>query len=452
MLRRILFATMLIGYGPTVAAQQTDGIKHLNTIVQQAEKWLLQGKHQSAFELLKPNQTALFSHPDGAYIYGVLLLRLGKPEAAYTYLSTVVSMSPNNAGAKLDLALAAMQIGRYYEAQNLLDELITLNNIPPGVLALVNSYKRQVEKKLQLQVKSKRQLEFARGYDSNVNMGLVNAQVVLNTLSGARTLQVAEENRAMSDAYTDTIMSQHLVWANTTNKGQVSWPSRELLLQARLKEYEELPQYQQKSIYIGGGISLPQWHPGSRLYASLLWQDQQQQVTTASVQWMQKFALPELPNTWLLNLGHSRKRTRHSDSGHLSVDELELSTQGMGQLMSWQLSARAARQQALNTTTINQENRTLTLGAGFTLPVIDGVTPQFKVQWNKVLDNHAYNITLFGDKAKLTELVSLKFNLKYDLDNRTQLFSHIKWDNQSSNINLFDTKQWQMGVGIRAVF
>ena len=94
----------------------------------------------------------------------------------------------------------------------------------------------------------------------------------------------------------------------------------------------------------------------------------------------------------------------------------------------------------------------MAMGLNFTLPRYDSITPQLHIEWNQVSDLHAYNTTLFGDKRKTTALLSAKFNLKYDLDNRTQLFSHLKWDQQGSNINLFATEQWQMGVGIRAAF
>lgn len=452
-MRRLCCAVLLTWQAGLAAAQDgASNYDQLDMLVQQAEKWLLQGKHQTAFELLFPSQSALFSHPDGAYIYGVLLLRLNKPEAAYTYLSTVVAMSPNNAGAKLDLALAAIQIGRYYEAQDLLEQLLALTDVPPGVLALVHSYQRQVQTKLQLKAKTKRQVELSRGYNSNVNFGLLNDQVTLDTINGPQVLRVDGANLAAADSYTDTVLSQQTVWANGIHQGPLSWPSRELTMQARLTEYADLPAYQQKTAYLGGGISLPQWHAGSRLFASLLWQDQQQQHGTLSVQWMQKFWLPQSNRVWQLNLGHSRKRSRDSDAGNLALNQLELITQGNLDATHWQLFLRTTQQRAKHSAAQNQEHDAMAMGLNFTLPRYDSITPQLHIEWNQVTDLHAYNTTLFGDKRKTTALLSAKFNLKYDLDNRTQLFSHLKWDQQGSNINLFATEQWQMGVGIRAAF
>ena len=104
-----------------------------SSVIQHAEKLLASQQPEKAYQWLNQHQEQLNGSAKELYVYGLLALRLGHQQQAFITLEKVVKLAPNNLAAQLDLAIAAIQVGRLIQADRLLSSLAQRQGNPNAV-------------------------------------------------------------------------------------------------------------------------------------------------------------------------------------------------------------------------------------------------------------------------------------------------------------------------------
>lgn len=423
--------------------------------VQEAEKMLLQGRLQAAFNLLDEQKQRLQQHSKGWYMYGVLALRIGRYELAHQTLSRLVDQYPNHAGARLDLALAAVQLGYYPQAQQLLDELLTYTHIPPGVAVLITSYQRQIDAATRLQRRPSGRLTLESGFNSNINWGLPGEQVTLNTLNGPLVMNLGEANQARGDRYQQLALVLDNAWQTAATQHAI-WPRYQLQLSGQQRTYETLPSDNTQQWQAAFSHRLGDANSNTRL--SWQWdydvQDDNRQ-RTLGLQSTSRWQWPAAQtNIVALTLGVNRLQYASDVQHEYQQYRLQVDQEFFWHQKAWLLYAGANQQQALNT---------LESGA---IPAYDGrvvgvrvdvrndasVNASVGMEWRMDQDRQAYNSQIFGNKAKRTEQLRLQASVAYNMGNNWQLIGKANWLQQHSNIALFTIRQWDASVAAQVKF
>ena len=120
-----------------------------SSVIQHAEKLLASQQPEKAYQWLNQHQERLNGSAKELYVYGLLALRLGHQQQAFITLEKVVKLAPNNLAAQLDLAIAAIQVGRLIQADHLLSSLAQRQGIPNGVDLLIANYRMKIKHQLQ---------------------------------------------------------------------------------------------------------------------------------------------------------------------------------------------------------------------------------------------------------------------------------------------------------------
>lgn len=144
------------------------------------------GKPADAYALLEPLEFDRSGEVRFDYLLGIAALDSGKPDKATLAFERVLSVNPNFAGARLDMARAYYQLGDTSRAKTEF-EIVLKANPPDAARATIQKYLDAIES--QARAKDNRltgYLEGTVGHDSNVNtatsQGLVAVPALGNLL------------------------------------------------------------------------------------------------------------------------------------------------------------------------------------------------------------------------------------------------------------------------------
>jgi tetratricopeptide (TPR) repeat protein len=169
------------------------------TLKGQVDSLILAGDKDKALATLLANENQLSGQPDYDYALGVIALDLGQAGLAQSALERVVLMSPNHAGAWMDLAIASYQLGEFDRAQQIIDHLD--QNFNPA--ASLKTQLSQVRRKLSYRplIQGWRgSVAMLYGHDTNINSGLSNSNFYLTLGAGAPVLvEVADSQLPIAD-------------------------------------------------------------------------------------------------------------------------------------------------------------------------------------------------------------------------------------------------------------
>jgi hypothetical protein len=157
------------------------------------------GEKTRALDVLLANESQLSGQPDYDYALGVMALELGQAGLAQSALERVVLMSPNHAGAWMDLAIASFQLGELDRAQQIVDHLELNFNPASSLRQQLGQVKRKLSYRSLVQG-WRGSVSFLYGYDTNINSGLSNSNLYLTLGTGAPVLvEVADSQLPISD-------------------------------------------------------------------------------------------------------------------------------------------------------------------------------------------------------------------------------------------------------------
>jgi len=167
----ILFATVLFGFAASALAAD-------DTLLR-AKAMLDARNAQGAYELLAPLQSERAGEPDYDYLLGVAALDVGRNTEAVFALERVLAVQPDNAPARAQIARAYFNLKETDTAKREF-ETVKGQGVPPEVQATINRYLDAIDQIAGAEGFSARFfLEFAAGYDSNVNAATSVDQVAV---------------------------------------------------------------------------------------------------------------------------------------------------------------------------------------------------------------------------------------------------------------------------------
>lgn len=165
-----------------------------------AAKALLEsGKPAEAYSALEPYEFEMAGNQDFDYLLAVAALDSGHPEKAILIFDRVLSVNPNFAGARMDLARAYFDLKSDAAAREQF-ELVQAENPPEPAKSVIAKYLAAIDARSKPEVSSfKGYTEFVLGYDSNSNASTSNANVFVPALGA--TLTLSSSNLEASSKY-----------------------------------------------------------------------------------------------------------------------------------------------------------------------------------------------------------------------------------------------------------
>ncbi len=153
-------------------------------VLQQARQSLANGKAQQAYDLLSPHQSTRAGDPDFDYLLGTSALELGKNTEAVFALERVLAVQPNNAAARAQIARAYFNLKEMETAKREFEN-VKKQDVPPAVSATIDRFLDAITRgEASDRTVIRGFVEFALGYDTNVNSATANNQVAIPAFAG----------------------------------------------------------------------------------------------------------------------------------------------------------------------------------------------------------------------------------------------------------------------------
>ena len=157
-------------------------------VVQRAKARLEANDAQAAYDLLTPLQSERAGDPEYDYLLGVAALDLGRNTEAVFALERVLAVQPNNAPARAQIARAYFALKETETARH---EFLNINkqNLAPEVRQTIDRYLDAIDRVGETEkFKARFFLEFALGWDSNVNSATQVDQIAVPAFNAIFTL------------------------------------------------------------------------------------------------------------------------------------------------------------------------------------------------------------------------------------------------------------------------
>jgi tetratricopeptide (TPR) repeat protein len=188
---RLLLACVLLHPAVAGAADET---------LRRAEALLAAGSAQQAYQVLAPLQAARAGEPDYDYLLGVAALESGRNTEAVFALERVLALKPNDPAARAQIARAYFNLKETETARREF-EAVRSAGLPAETLVSIDRYLAAIDQLAERDRLSARFfLEFAAGYDSNINGATDTAQFAVPSFPGS-VFTLAPNSRKTSDAF-----------------------------------------------------------------------------------------------------------------------------------------------------------------------------------------------------------------------------------------------------------
>ncbi len=175
-LRQCVLLLLCAAYA--LAAVAADGV------LQQARQSLENGNARQAYDLLVPLQASRAGEPEYDYLLGTSALELGKNTEAVFALERVLAVQPNNAAARAQIARAYYNLKEMQTAKREFEN-VKKQDVPPAVSATIDRFLDAITRGEETDRTVIRGfVEFALGYDTNVNSATANNQVAIPAFAG----------------------------------------------------------------------------------------------------------------------------------------------------------------------------------------------------------------------------------------------------------------------------
>jgi len=180
----LLFSGWLMVAGASFAQQAVDAASvtgaAFEKALRDADALIKSGKPAEAYALLEPLEFEHAGEERFDYLLGVAALDSGKPDKATLAFERVLTVNPNSAGARMDLARAYYQLGDMLRAQAEF-ETVLHQNPTPAARTTIEHYLQAIA--AQEEGKTTRltgYMEGALGRDTNANNATAQSQVNVN--------------------------------------------------------------------------------------------------------------------------------------------------------------------------------------------------------------------------------------------------------------------------------
>lgn len=154
----------------------------LQKLLAEAEALMKVGQSKAAYELLLPAEFELAGDQNFDYLLGIAALDSGKPDKATLAFERVLSVDPNYAGARLDMARAYFQLGDFDRAKT--EFAAVLKQEPPQTARdTISKYLEAINKAERAKlIQITGYVEGSLGHDNNVNNSPSQSKVAIPAL------------------------------------------------------------------------------------------------------------------------------------------------------------------------------------------------------------------------------------------------------------------------------
>ena len=161
------------------------GANAQDRLLDEARAELAAGNAAGAYAMLEPAEIDRAGEPAFDYLLGVAALDAGRPTNAVFALERVVSLQPDNALARAELARAYARLREFESARQEL-EAVRAGEVPAEARSQVERYLGAVETAIsQANTQIRGFLAVGTGYDSNVNASTSDSLIALPLFGGA---------------------------------------------------------------------------------------------------------------------------------------------------------------------------------------------------------------------------------------------------------------------------
>lgn len=248
----------------------------------EAAKLLREGKALAAYQLLQKEEAQRAGDPEFDYLLGRSALEAGEPSKATLIFERVLAVSPNHAGARLDMGRAYFALADYPRAKTEFESLLSLNP-PPAAQATIRQYLAAIESRSKALQKQRltAYTELGIGRDSNVTVGPRSSTLFFPVFGQNFTL--APSGQAQSASFHQLAAGAELT--QSLDERSAFFIGADL----RVRNYSKLDPYDQANGEIRGGLMHRRGDDNYRVFASFadlqLGNDRYRQVTTLGGDW-----------------------------------------------------------------------------------------------------------------------------------------------------------------------
>jgi tetratricopeptide (TPR) repeat protein len=165
-----------------------------------AKALLDSGDARGAYDMLAPLQPERAGDPEFDFLLGSAALDLGKNTEAVFALERVLALQPNNGPARAQIARAYFNLKETETAKREFEN-VKKQDVPPEVSATIDRYLDAISMISETEKATARfSLEFATGYDSNVNSATSIQQVAVPGFGGL-LFTLSPTSRRLDDGF-----------------------------------------------------------------------------------------------------------------------------------------------------------------------------------------------------------------------------------------------------------
>ena len=164
-----------------------------NAVLEKAGQLLRNGEAEHAYALLAPEQFSQAGDPAFDYLFGLAALKAGHASLATLAFERVLAVTPNHAGARLDMGRAYAALGDLARARQEFNLVLALDP-PPAARATIARYLAEMdahEKKPSTRATA--YVEAGVGTDGNVTQGPSSSTLFLPVFGVNFTLNAANQ-------------------------------------------------------------------------------------------------------------------------------------------------------------------------------------------------------------------------------------------------------------------
>jgi len=167
---------------------------------------------------------------NGLYERALDAVATGDTTAAASLLEQLVQQQPNHAGAWLDMAMLYCSAGYSTQALSLFDAIENRFAPPTGILELIAAQRASGCKASAGAANEPSRTswgaQLARGFESNVNQGVRDLDVTLNSTARSIRLQLTPDYAPRSDAYSALTLDASRPMGQAGTQAWVQWHAR----------------------------------------------------------------------------------------------------------------------------------------------------------------------------------------------------------------------------------
>lgn len=173
-----------------------------DSLTDQAQALLDQGKAKDAFNLLEPLESQRAGDENFDLLFGIAAIDAGQNTRGVFALERVLALHPDNARARAEIARAYLALGETDAAKQEF-ESVQNQGVPPEVSATIDRYMDAVDRvNAATRTTLRGFVEASLGYDTNVNAATSKSSVALPGYGG--TIILDSDSRAI-DAWFGTV-------------------------------------------------------------------------------------------------------------------------------------------------------------------------------------------------------------------------------------------------------